>query len=487
MYDSGLSKSPSPSFRIRCLVNLLIQMATIDSRCWSECLTLAKHQLDFDGTEEEFENSTHCKLRPEEGLDAISSLAPGSVSSNLALGSTNTVYAWLIQWLADNLGYDVSSIVGLPYDWRLSPDKLEERDGFLTLMKKRIEAAVHSNGLPSIMVAHSMGNLVFRYFLEWLRSQLREEAYSRYVQNAERTENHDESVIHRSPFWVRRAFVGNEEGLANANEFQYMDAADNKSGKSSSSAKSQRKYPKLWELAKAEGDGDWIAWQGKHIWTYIGLAAPLLGAVGPLRSVLSGENMGLPFSHEEARVLELSFGSTLTANPISTKVAFCDGEGSTVSESDRHLACLEEIIQDIERSDKGNPWQNLTALRLLLRERVDYGSAFPPVRVEVDRCSESENEKSKKISCQNITSTDFDARHLMDGERTAGGSHVARMCPQILLYSLSPPFAAGSILKAFSNTWREENDPLGEKVSGRGRNETSNHTLRLPKISSSIS
>lgn len=405
-------------------MNLLIQMATIDSRCWSECLTLAKHQLDFDGTEEEFENSTHCKLRPGDGLDAISSLAPGSVSSNLALGSTNTVYAWLIQWLADNLGYDVSSIVGLPYDWRLSPDKLEERDGFLTLMKKRIEAAVHSNGLPSIMVAHSMGNLVFRYFLEWLRSQLREEAYSRYVQNAERAENHDESFIHRSPFWIRRAFAGNEEGHANTNEFEYIEAG----------AKSQRKYPKLWELAKAEGDGDWIAWQGKHIWTYIGLAAPLLGAAGPLRSVLSGENMGLPFSHEEARVLELSFGSTLTANPISTKVAFCDGEGSKASDSDRHLACLEEIIQDIERSDKGDPWQNLTALRLLLRERVDYGSAFPPVRVEVDRC-ESENEKNKKISCQNITSTDFDARHLMDG----------------------------SILKAFSNTWREENDPLGEK------------------------
>ena len=44
---------------------------------------------------------------------------------------------------------------------------------------------------------------------------------------------------------------------------------------------------------------------GKHIWTYVGLAAPLLGAPGPLRSVLSGENMGLPFTDEEARGLEL--------------------------------------------------------------------------------------------------------------------------------------------------------------------------------------
>ena len=59
-----------------------------------------------------------CKLRPDEGLDSISSLAPGSISSNLLVGGTNTVYAWLIQWLADNLGYDVTSIVALPYDWR---------------------------------------------------------------------------------------------------------------------------------------------------------------------------------------------------------------------------------------------------------------------------------------------------------------------------------------------------------------------------------
>jgi len=327
-------------------------------------------------------------------------------------------------------------------------------------MKKRIEAAVHSNGLPSIMVAHSMGNLVFRYFLEWLRSHLREEAYSRYVRNAERAENHDENVIRRSPFWVRRAFVGNDEGQANANEFGYMEA-DNKSGKPPSPAKSKRKYPKLWELAKVEGDSDWIMWQGKHIWTYIGLAAPLLGASGPLRSVLSGENMGLPFSHEEARVLELSFGSTSTANPISTKVAFCDGEGSTARESERDLACLEEIIQDIERSDKGDPWQNLTALRLLLRERVDFGSAFPPVRIEVDRCSQSEYEKNKKNSCQNITSTDFDARHLMDGECTTGGSHVTHMCLHISLpYSLPPSLALQGLSSKPSATLGEKRTTL---------------------------
>jgi hypothetical protein len=109
-------------------------------------MTLGRYQTDYDGSEDDVseegdsesgekggEPRTHgCKLRPDEGLDAISSLAPGSISSNLLVGGTNTVYAWLIQWLADNLGYDVTSIVALPYDWRLSPDKMESRDGFLT-------------------------------------------------------------------------------------------------------------------------------------------------------------------------------------------------------------------------------------------------------------------------------------------------------------------------------------------------------------------
>ena len=108
-------------------MNMLIQMATIDVRCWSECMTLGKFQRDYDEEDEEWVNVTDandrpssrgCKLRPDEGLDAISSLAPGSISSSFLVGGTNTVYAWLIQWLADNLGYDVSSIVALPYDWR---------------------------------------------------------------------------------------------------------------------------------------------------------------------------------------------------------------------------------------------------------------------------------------------------------------------------------------------------------------------------------
>lgn len=198
------------------------------------------------------------------------------------------------------------------------------------------EAAVESNGMPGIMVAHSMGNSVFRYFLEWLRVQMREEAYERYVQQASvaAATAATQAATNRGPFWRRRALYrrlvhgpvdledspsGDAQDEHVLHEAEHATGPDDDDSASSegqeefdADGKTSRKYPQLYELAKIEGDAEWIDWLGKHIWTYIGLSAPLLGASGPLRSVLSGENMGLPFTHEEARGLELcEFFSTV--------------------------------------------------------------------------------------------------------------------------------------------------------------------------------
>ena len=139
-------------------INKILELATIDGDCWISCMSLAENQTDV-GKEHK-----GCKLRPDEGLDAISSLAPGSLSTNMLVGGTNTVYAWLTHWLAENLGYDVTSMVGLPYDWRLSPDVMESRDGFFSLTRKRIEATVASNGAPGIIVAHSVSPMFTFFF-----------------------------------------------------------------------------------------------------------------------------------------------------------------------------------------------------------------------------------------------------------------------------------------------------------------------------------
>lgn len=132
-------------------INLVIRMGTtIDIDCLKQCLSLGLNQSDTDDWE------TGCKLRPDEGLDSIASLAPGGIGADFLVGGVNTVYSWLIQWLADNLGYDVTNMIAFPYDWRLSPSVMETRDGFLSMMRKRIEGAVMSSKQPGIMVAHSM-------------------------------------------------------------------------------------------------------------------------------------------------------------------------------------------------------------------------------------------------------------------------------------------------------------------------------------------
>jgi len=206
----------------------LFETLTIDPHCWIDCLKLGLNQSDPEG----------CKVRAEEGLNAISVIAPGPI-----IGGATTVYSWLIEYLAENMGYDSTSILGFPYDWRLSPNKLEERDGFFTSMKFRIEEAVKRLQRPGMVIAHSMGNLIMFYFLDWLNT----------MTDAER------------------------------------------------------------------GGRSFQAWVDEHIWMHIGLAAPLLGAAGPLKSVISGEDMGLSVSDEQARVLEVSFGSTNLLNPRSTK------------------------------------------------------------------------------------------------------------------------------------------------------------------------
>ena len=171
-----------------------------------------------------------------------------------------------------------------------------------------------------------MGNSVFRYFQEWLRVQMREEAYNRLVREAEKAavnaatlsktnsiqkkpivDTTEDGLPPRGPFWRRtwvrhylpdvvsgngkKDHVGLKEVDNDSNDEQKMPPGTHEDAKSNQSSENahnndkkhrdpKRKYPKLWDQAKVEGDRDFIDWLGKHIWTYIGLAAPLLGAPG---------------------------------------------------------------------------------------------------------------------------------------------------------------------------------------------------------------
>lgn len=67
--------------------------------------------------------------------------------------------------------------------------------------------------------------------------------------------------------------------------------------------------------------GGWKSWLRRHVWSYVGYAAPLLGSGGALKAILSGHTFGLPISDAQARELLVTFPSTLFLNPRSPRSA----------------------------------------------------------------------------------------------------------------------------------------------------------------------
>ncbi|PRP83124.1 hypothetical protein PROFUN_09803 [Planoprotostelium fungivorum] len=101
------------------------------------------------------------KLRAPEGIDAIDYL-----SRSKPFKSHSTVFGTVISNLED-LGYNDTNMVAAPYDWRLSPQHLESRDGYFTELIKKIELLRKTNEKRVVIVAHSMGYKTIQYFLWW--------------------------------------------------------------------------------------------------------------------------------------------------------------------------------------------------------------------------------------------------------------------------------------------------------------------------------
>jgi phospholipid:diacylglycerol acyltransferase len=78
---------------------------------------------------------------------------------------------WVWGKLIENLavvGYSPSNMAMQAYDWRLPFPLLEQRDGYFTTLKCRIEAMHQSSGRKIALITHSMGALVVHYFFHWV-------------------------------------------------------------------------------------------------------------------------------------------------------------------------------------------------------------------------------------------------------------------------------------------------------------------------------
>ena len=134
----------------------------------------------------------------------------------------------------------------------------------------------------------------------------------------------------------------------------------------------------------------------------------------------------------------------MSIQPVSAKTGFCDdweagtwdSDGSLPKEDveleDKRLACLDDIMNDIENSRVSvDPWEHYPALKMLLRERVDWDVGKPMIRIDMDSCQKNNN----KRPCATNSSLFIGPKDVQSGE----------------------------IFNTFNNLWKEENEPLAIK------------------------
>ena len=84
--------------------------------------------------------------------------------------SNAVLWGKIIHSLAD-IGYDSNLLKSAAYDWRLSPDVLEARDGYFTQLKSTIESLKNIHGEKVAIFSHSYGDRAFRHFMGWVESE----------------------------------------------------------------------------------------------------------------------------------------------------------------------------------------------------------------------------------------------------------------------------------------------------------------------------
>eukprot|EP00934_Nitzschia_sp_Nitz4_P001179 Nitzschia sp. Nitz4//scaffold35_size145790//91671//93755//NITZ4_003037-RA/size145790-processed-gene-0.95-mRNA-1//-1//CDS//3329549145//1179//frame0 len=116
----------------------------------------------------------HCVME-HMALDPITGMDPEGIRVRAAQGFESADYFagnyWVWSKLLENLadiGYDGSLMTMEPYDWRLAFPKLEERDGYLTKLKYKIEAFHKTTGRKVVLTSHSLGGILVHYFFAWV-------------------------------------------------------------------------------------------------------------------------------------------------------------------------------------------------------------------------------------------------------------------------------------------------------------------------------
>jgi phospholipid:diacylglycerol acyltransferase len=135
------------TFRARMFSTSLLVELLRNPECYLRHMALGE-----DGGDPE----ENIRVRPSEGFDSADYIVP-----------TYWVWAKILINLAD-IGVDSRMMHMASFDWRLSPDLMERRDGFFSALKFKLEHFLNRFQKPTVVITHSYGALIFTDFLKWI-------------------------------------------------------------------------------------------------------------------------------------------------------------------------------------------------------------------------------------------------------------------------------------------------------------------------------
>ena len=108
------------------------------------------------------------QVRAIQGLEGVDYLTPGAFTSHVSY-----VFGPVIDVLRAKGGYvEGVNLQAAPYDWRLPPMALEQRDQYFSRTLKQVEELYHnSHKTPVVLVGHSLGTKTAHYFLNFCLQQ----------------------------------------------------------------------------------------------------------------------------------------------------------------------------------------------------------------------------------------------------------------------------------------------------------------------------
>lgn len=153
-----------------------------------------------------------CLVRPDEGMDSIT-----QVDESVPAG-----FLWkgLIHMLASNNYVPDKNMYAHPYDWRIPPLILQERDRSFSRLRHKIELIVKEQmedhyfiETGVTLVALSLGNLYVQYFFKFLETELGKRGSSRWIDKHIHTLIMAGAPLLGAVGPLRAIFVGDTNGL----------------------------------------------------------------------------------------------------------------------------------------------------------------------------------------------------------------------------------------------------------------------------------